>query len=284
MKAARISEEMEVLSGRIQENIAMESALEMTNWAGRFGKWADVLEPKSDGEGSGGGKSGSAGGQKPVDMTQQLVALLRLKQQQRMIREQTSLLQAHRDADYTMSALKLGQRETELKSELGRIQGEVQQETFDPAFVEASKAMEEVESLLGKPQTDKVTDGAEGKVLDLMSDLVNLINEQAKRSQPNPGKEGETQESQAEEMAFLTQMMKETEEKQGSPSRAMQPGGSRSSGGHGSDVAPVSGDVRGKASGARTVGKAMGLPEGGTPPEFREALESYYHAIEKKNP
>ena len=56
---------------------------------------------------------------------------------------------------------------------------------------------------LRKPQTGKPADDAEVKTVDSLTDLINLINEQAQRanSQPSPGENGS-----AEEMQFLLQM------------------------------------------------------------------------------
>lgn len=282
MKAARIPEEMEALSARILENVAMDSALAMTNWAQRFNQWGDTLEPKTD-KNSGGDKSSKASGKKQADLTKQLVALLRLKQQQMTVREQTRVLEGHKDSNYGETAQNLANRESGLASDLVKIQKEIDQSSFDSTFEEASAAMTAVKSLLQKPQTDKVTDGSEGKAVDLLSDLVNLINEQAQRASPSQGQASDPQESQAEEMAFLTQMMKEANENQPDSPQATHTQARMTSGGKGSAALPVRGDVRGKAAGSRTVGKAAGVLEN-SPAEYREALENYFHAIEKKNP
>ena len=111
---------------------------------------------------------------------------------------------------------------------------------------------------------------------DEMQAVINMINEQSQR--PNP-QQSEQQQASAEEMAFLTQMMKEASENKKGPVNS----GSRALNG-GTTVrasAPTTGNAQGRAAAQRAVNKATGVLDN-SPAEFREALENYYHAIEGK--
>ena len=110
----------------------------------------------------------------------------------------------------------------------------------------------------------------------MMTDLVNLLNEQAKRSSSSSGK-GQGQGS--EEMAFLMQMMA-PQPAQGSP-RGQTPGANMAGGT--TDRASEPGgnqDSGGKPGEERAVRKSSGVPQN-YPTEFREALENYYRALEQ---
>jgi hypothetical protein len=147
-------------------------------------------------------------------------------------------------------------------------------------FTDSHAAMTAVEALLGKPETDKVTDEAHIKAVDMLTDLINLINEQAQRNPPpqaGNGKEGNS----AEEMAFLTGMMKEGKIGKGQPMKF--PGGGNMSGGSTDRASsPTTGNAAGKGSQEKTVQKASGAQGISLPAEFREQLENYFKALEQE--
>ena len=89
MKDSRASDELERLGGLIGDNIAIEASGGLGQWSERFQKWGDKLEPKQ--EDSGGGK-GSGGKSKTKDLTEQLIALLRLRESEMNLRDQTTVL------------------------------------------------------------------------------------------------------------------------------------------------------------------------------------------------
>jgi hypothetical protein len=121
--------------------------------------------------------------------------------------------------------------------------------------------------------------------MDALSDLINLINESAQRAQPQQQTE-QAGGASAEEMAFLTRMMRS-----GNPNGppGMQPpgpggtGGGNLAGGTTDQTGrPVTGDVGGRGAAARNVLKAAGVIQN-APTEFRDALETYFHNLEKPN-
>jgi hypothetical protein len=141
--------------------------------------------------------------------------------------------------------------------------------------------MNAAQRLLEQPRTDSPTDAAEVKTVENLSDMINLINEQAQKSQPKPGEQSAQSGASAEEMAFLTKLMS-----QGSPAGTpgMQPSGGGNTSGGSTDRTgrSVTGDVSGPNSATRGVNKAAGAIDS-YPAEFRDALENYFHAVEKQN-
>jgi hypothetical protein len=137
--------------------------------------------------------------------------------------------------------------------------------------------MKEVLTLLRQPQTGQPADGAEVKTVESLSDLINLINEQAQRanSQGSPSQNANSDE----EMQFLMQMTRNAGKGKAfaaQPNRGLSsPGGTTSRAG-GQSL----GNAAGKGAGGRSVNQAAGVIES-APAEYRDALENYYHGLEK---
>jgi hypothetical protein len=135
--------------------------------------------------------------------------------------------------------------------------------------------MQQVQGLLDKPQTDRQTDLAQTKSIELLSDVINLINEQQQKSKNNSSSQTPT----ADEMAFLMQMMA----LQNNPSQgmAMNPNGGGSLAGGTTDrpAIPALGDPNAPPGDARTINRASGSTAN-FPTEFREALENYFQGLE----
>jgi hypothetical protein len=111
-----------------------------------------------------------------------------------------------------------------------------------------------------------------------LSDLVNLINEQAQR--PNSQQSQSPGDNQSdEEMQYLLQMMRNS-----ANARAMsaKPATGMNQAGGATDRAGnrAGGNAAGRGAGARDVHKAGGVMEE-PPAEFRDALENYYHGIDQ---
>ncbi|MEO6034225.1 MAG: hypothetical protein ABIQ35_03120, partial [Verrucomicrobiota bacterium] len=279
---SKTSEELERVGGLIKENVAMEATRNLGEWADRFARWADKLEPPK--EESGEGKGNSKSGESPKDMTKSLVALLRLREKEMTLREQTQLLDEQRgdEANYKDRASGLSGTQKKLGEDLGKLAQENDLPPLVTPFQQTGEAMSEAELLLQRPQTDQATVTTQVKSIDLLTDLINLINEQAKRqnspqSQPQKG-EGE---SEAEQMAFLMQMM--SPGKKPGEAMSMKPGGGNRSGGSTERAGEgSSGEVAGKSGPERKVDKASGSAGTSVPTEFRETLESYFKAIEQE--
>jgi len=282
MKDSHASDELDRMGGLIQSNITIQTSLDLTNWSGRFQKWAEDLEPKEQAGQGGGGQ-----GPPPLDLTKQLIALLRLRERESNLRDQTGVLEWSKETtpDYKEQAAALATTQGNLGQALDLIHQATPVPAFDRPFHQVGTAMQEAQALLAKPQTDAVTDGTEARSVDALSDLINLINEAGQRGQQQ--QQEQAGDASAEEMAFLTRMMRS-----GNPNGppGMQPPGPGGSGrgnlsGGTTDQngRPIGGDASGRGAAGRNVIKAEGVIQN-APVEFRDALENYFHNIEKPNP
>jgi hypothetical protein len=278
MKEAQTTNELDLMGTLIQNNITAATSLDLTNWAGRFVAWADELQPK---ESSGGG-SGS-GGKPPPDLTKQLIALLRLREGEMNLRDQTSVLEAGKAVapNYKEQATSLAGTQQKLAETLDGVQQSMPTHQLDAPFQQTAATMGQAQSLLGKPQTDTVTDGAEGKTVDSLSDLINLINEMSQSSKPGQGRQpADANGNSAEEMAFLTSLMQKPGQARPVPMKSMG-GGNMAGGTTDEDGNPISGNATGPGAAAREVRKAAAGAMENYPGEFRDALENYFRAVEK---
>ncbi len=274
MTTAKPAEEMDKVRGLISENISMEAMQQLAAWSERFTGWADILEPKKEGGGSGGGGSGE-GGNQFNQLLNQLLSLLRLREGEINVRDRTLLLDQQKEeaTRYAEGAKALyGAQRKHLKTVLD-LQIHNQFPPLIEPFKEINESMQDVGSLLGEPQTGPPTQVAENKAVDVLSDVINLINEQAKQG-------GSQQMASQQQMAFLLQMM--APEPGQSQGMAVGRNAGQSSAGGTTDrpAAPLEGDARGQGAEARNVNKASGVI-GNLPTEFRDALEDYFNAIEK---
>jgi hypothetical protein len=274
MKDAHTADELDRLGGLIENNIGLEASDNLGQWSARFQQWAEKLEPKSSGSGS------SSGSQQNKDLTEQLIALLRLRENEINLHDQTALLDQDKGApdSYRQRAATLAGSQDKLAGDLDGIREKTAVPQLDAAFADTSGAMKEVLTLLRRPQTGAPADGAEVKTIESLSDLINLINEQAQRSnsQNSPGQNAGADE----EMQFLMQMSRNAANAKAfatQPNRGLSsPGGTTSRAG-----GPSLGNAAGKGAGGRSVNQAAGVIQS-APVEFRDALENYYHGLEQK--
>jgi hypothetical protein len=275
MKDIHAADELDRLGELIGDNIGIQASGHLRQWFERFQKWAEKLEPKSSSNSS----SGSSSGQQQNDLTEQLIALLRLRESEVNLRDQTSILDQDKGVpdSYKHRAATLADSQEKMSADLDGIHEKTPVAQLETAFADASSAMKDTLGVLRQPETGKPADDAEVKTVDSLSDLINLINEQAQRSNPqsSPSENG----SSAEEMQFLMQMARNAAKAKAfavQPNRGLNsPGGSASSAG-----GPLSGNATGKGAAGRSVKQAAGVIEN-APAEFRDALENYYHGLEQ---
>jgi hypothetical protein len=255
----------------------MEAMQNLAVWSDRFNAWATKLEPKN--EDSGGGGAGEGGnGQQDDSALKQLLGLLRMREKQVNIQERTRLLNGHAEEKvaYRDGAVLLAASQSKLNRDLSKQAVENRYAMLEEPYNDAVTSMNDVEGLLDQPRTDDVTRSAQDKSIAMLTDLVNLLNEQAKRSTSSSG---QSQGQGSEDMAFLMQMMQQ----QPTPGQqAGQTPGMNMSGGT-TDRASQEGNTAessGKPGEERAVRKSSGIP-GNYPTEFREALENYYKALEQ---
>jgi hypothetical protein len=274
MKDTHTGDELDRLGGLIENNIGLEASDNLGQWSARFQKWADKLEPKNSGSGSGSG----SGSQKKNDLTEQLIALLRLRENEVNLHDQTTLLDQNKGAadSYQQRAATLAGSQEKMAGDLNGIHEKTAVPQLDSAFADTAGTMKDVLTLLRQPQTGQPADGAEVKTIDSLSDLINLINEQAQHSQSQSSLSQSA--SADEEMQFLMQMSRNPAN---AKAFAVQPNrGSSSPGGTTSRANGRSlGNAAGKDADGRSVNQAAGIIEH-APVEFRDALENYYHGLE----
>jgi hypothetical protein len=273
MKDVHVTDELDRLGGLIGDNIGIQASRNLGQWSERFQKWAEKLEPKSS------SSSGSSSGQQQNDLTEQLIALLRLRESEVTLRDQTGILDQDKGApdSYKQRAATLAGAQEKMSAGLDGIHEKTPVAQLESAFADTSDAMKDTLRVLRQPETGQPADEAEVKTVDSLTDLINLINEQAQKGSPKPSP-GESSSSSAEEMQFLTQMAQNAANAKAfaaQPNRGLNSPGGTASGPGG----PLSGNAAGKGAGGRSVNKAAGVIQN-APAEFRDALENYYHGLE----
>ncbi len=142
--------------------------------------------------------------------------------------------------------------------------------------------MSQVATILRQPQTGKPADDAEVTTIETLSDLVNLINEQAQRpnsqQSPSPG-----DKQSDEEMQFLMQMMRNSAN---AKAMAAKPATGLNGAGGSTDRAGRAprrqcgppGEAQGRATFARREARWKNHRR-----NFAKALENYYHGIDQSH-
>ena len=235
-----------------------------------------MLEP--DGEGGGGEGEGGEG----EDITEQLIALLRIRKGESDLRRHTKLLDAEKQEvgkELKERSDELGERQRELMVDLTDVQIELAKQPLNPLFDDAHTAMADAAGKLEKQDAGKETVGDETKAYDLVSDIVNLIVESQCQACSKPGASSQSQATAAA-MQFLLQQFGEGE-KEGQGMGMSSFGGGSNQGGDTDFNPPVPRtNVGGNTPGERRTRKASGW-SGGLPSEFRDALENYFREIEE---
>ena len=210
---------------------------------------------------------------------QNLVQLVRAKQEELGIRRQTKMLEVNKTDNprYKETASDLLDRQESVSTEVRDVQLETMDANLEFVLNQAFKAMQTASGLLEKPSTDSTTDNAMASSLLHLSDAINLINEQIQRSNDS----NQSSEQQSQEMAFLLQLMNMAAK----TGMTMQPGNQPGQNSRGGDTQQtpdsLDGNFRGKRGDDRDVIKGAGLPQN-TPAEFRRALENYYRLLESE--
>ncbi|MGN6386194.1 MAG: hypothetical protein ACTHMT_08130, partial [Verrucomicrobiota bacterium] len=282
MKEARASEELDRLRVLIQDNIGMEAMQNLATWSEKFNSWADTLEPKGE-DGSSGSGYGQSGPQTEDDAAlKQLLGLLRMREKQVNIQGRTQLLNqyASQEETYKDGAVLLSASQAKLNRDMTKQATGNRMAMLEAPYSDTVNSMMDVETLLDKPRTDEVTMQAQNKSLANITDLINILNEEAKKqNNNNSSSSASSGESSSEQMAFLMQMMAP----QMSPGMqsGQSPGANQSGGTTDKASSALTGDASGKSEESRSVKKSSGLPQN-YPTEFRQALENYFKAIESK--
>lgn len=287
MEAAKPLENLDQIRALILDNIAMQAMQNLGTWAARFDQWAEALEPPQKSSDS---QSGSqSGGDNAEQLLEELIALLRLRESQTNLREQTRLVDSERPKTQTPppatapstpaqdpwsdAARDLAARQRRLMVQLNEVRTENPVAPLKPVLNQAFDAMRQTESVLNRPDTGDPARTGHTLSVEALSDAINLLNEQTEKSSSSSSASSST--PSPEEMAFLMEMMA----KQGQGMTAQSPGGNMAGGSTDRSSPAASGNATGRPGSARSVSKATGFGTS-VPTEFRDALDRFFQAVE----
>jgi hypothetical protein len=240
------------LGDPLGKDVGVQSIAGTSYWGEQFDRWAKML-----GSGDPSKSAGSPGKASQPDAAQMqaLLNLMRLRQQQDQLRQQTAALDAQKQGDqYQASAANAARQQTGLVNTLQALQK-------DPAFPVAPSdlapvggAMNDAATLLAKPDTGTPTTGAQ---IDAVNLLDGIIASQAQKS-------GQSATALAAMMGM------------GNFARGSTTGGTTA---HANFQLP--GSTEDLAPSQRHVEQASGLDSTSLPGEFRDAIEGYHRAMER---
>lgn len=263
MVSTKVVEDLERLTALLDKKVSQEGIEGATKWSTQLTDWANRLQPKSEGGGS--GNSGGGNCQAKPEVIAALMKLARIRQGEEDLRSHTRALETRRQMpDYAQRAEELSDRQGMLRSETTEA-GEVLK--GDPEVGQllalVDRAMKDAGMILARPQTDLEANAAETEVIELLSDLLD------KASQ----KQGSAAQG-------LMAMLRALQQGNGNGT-GKTPGGNNAGGVTERDNVPVNGDPAGNAAEHRNVNKGGGPDLSKIPAEFREAMQAYFEKVEK---
>jgi len=279
MKEADTGAQLDKLRQTMLANISLQSLQGLNGWSKRFTEWADKLEPKQDSKSEGGEGKGK-GGSPQDNAIKLLMTLLRMREAQYNLIDRTKLLEQRKDVDtqYVENAKKLSAAQFASRRQVIDTQLENEIPELDKPLEDTFQAMRNTESVLSKPQTDVAAQDSEIKVVENLSDIINLLNEQQKKN----NQKSQSSSSAEQEMAFMMQMVAQPQAagQQMSMKPGSEPGVNQNGGTTDRANQASTGDAQSGRGPNRTTGNTSGTTQP-VPTEFREALEGYFKAIEK---
>lgn len=254
METTDADESLVKLAQVIEKNISVQAMQSTAAWSSQFELWADRLSGKDDSKSADSSKGGESGAAMKA-----LMALLRLRQQEDVLREQTGALDRQKNSNprYGEDAHAAAARQKEVRQGVEQLQEDADFPIPSEQLAPIGKAMQDAGTLLDKPDTGDPAIAAETDAINML-DAILLA---------QSGKSGKS-------MASLMQMM-------GFGAGALG-GGSMAGGGTDRANIPIAGSRAGTAPEGRHVVQAGGGTGSQIPAEFREAIESYQHAIEQE--
>jgi hypothetical protein len=252
MQAEQAQESVAAVGNSLQKNVAVQSIQGTRYWGDQFDRWAKMLGNGDDTK-SPPGANGS--GQPNAAQLQALLNLMRLRQQQEQLRDQTGALDAQKQSDqYQPAAAGAAREQSELRNDLRDMQKDPTFPVPPAALDPAGDAMNDAAGLLAKPDTGPPTTGAQTDAVNLLD---GLISSEAQKS--------------GQSAAALAAMMGIANSGKGS-----------TAGGTTTHVnVPVAGSTQDLSPDHRRVVQASGMDNTALPGEFRDAIESYHRAMEK---
>jgi len=249
MTSYKIEDGLIALGKLVDQNIGVQSIDTARYWGDQFERWANRL---GDGDKSRNQPVGQPGQPDPAQM-QALMALMRLRQQQDQLREQTSVIEEQKGttSDYSANAQDAGRQQ-------GALRDQVRAFSQDPTFpipssrlAPAGKSMDDATSLLAKPETGTPTYAAQTDAINILDAVI----------------AAQSQQSGQDAGSLMAMMGMGNGNPNGGTSRRPND--------------PIPGSTDGLAPDQRKVIQAGGIDNSQLPGEFRDAIESYHRAIEQ---
>jgi len=277
MKSLNTTAELDRVRGMIDANTSMDAMGNLVTWTKRFADWSKKLEPPEE-ESQGGGEG--EGQPKDDKLLKLLLASIRLRAGEARVLQQTTLLEEEkaRHPRFAEAVTKVAEQQRALRGDLTKLQMSTDIEEAREFLLNTQDGMRDAESALFDKLTGEPAQKPENAALANLTDLINLINEQAKRQKP---KDGQQQQQQAQQEAEM--LMQMAQQQQVGMRPGQQPGtGPNQNGGTTDKASPgTTGNAKGAEAAARRTGKGSGTTRP-IPAEFREALENYFKAVEAK--
>jgi len=252
MEGLKAAEALAALGGLMEKNIGVRTIAGTRYWSGLLDGWAARL---SDGD-----KARSSAKQPPVTpdgaRLQALLALMRMRQEQDQLRQQTAALDAERErgADYQTAARDIGGRQSSLGGGVRVMENDPSSPVPTAELPPIAGAMDDAAALLAKPDTGEPARAAQTDAINLLDALI--------AQQAQAGGAG---------TSALAGMMG-----MGAGSGGMTGGRDRE------PTLPTNGSTIGAAPGERRVNQAAGMDDAALPAEFRDAIENYHRTMEKR--
>lgn len=263
IRATNAVQRLEELASFIRDNVIAMSIGQTDTWKDQFLKWAEMLD-KGNRRAGGGNRSGEGEGEQidPRDL-EVLVALVRARQREERLREQTRTLDEERPGSktYSSDAKRLGAIQDEIAKDVRAVERLSRQEKVRTLAETVVGEMMNCSMYLRRPQTDGATIAIETTIIEMLS---NAASQCAGSCKGGGG------------MASLMAMLG-----MGAGASAGGGGGNPSSYASSAGNTAVGGNANGGSAGeARTVERAAGRTGEALPREFRDALEAYFNALE----
>jgi hypothetical protein len=281
MDTSRPPEKLDENAEKLHLNQTLSAGLGAMKLGADFKRWADKLDPPKD-DGGGGEGEGGEGDDPNEEMLKRMKELLRLRQAEMDLHEQTEELEGDREQraakQFEEGARNLAFRQFELLRDL---QLEMDARTnlgkgefLDMARQDMGKAGDE----LDKPETGRKATNAE---TDAINKLEQEIAALMKKSQSSAA-QGEMSPEQMEMMMMLMQMMGMQPGQKPGPGQGDSPGMSTAGGNTNKPNQATPGNVNGANGPDRIVRKVAGRADT-MPKEFQGALQGFFRGVEKLN-
>ncbi len=239
----------------IRANLTFHAIQEATQWEKQLAAWADALDAARRSAGS--GDSGKPPSGQPEE-EELVMALMRARQTEEAIREQTRLLEESRveRPTYGADAVRLSEKQKALADEIRPWERRVSDVEVRRFLEKIHGEMMNAEMFLRKPQTDGETVAIETEIIELLSGSVSRM----------AGQGGQGRSALGNLLARLSS------------------GGSGSGSTAGGNTDRLNerstGDATGHPESPRRVPRISGADPSSWPEEFREALEGYFRRVE----